>query len=610
MSDKTHFSLIRDNFREIYSIQKHEGPSEKAIVASLWNSRLYNSNSGFGKFWKVVYLILGNKIAEKRLSMALSKTQFVFNEQLKGIQTIVDQYHTYINQKSNGGEIDEKKYLSCRWHLTSWYNATNPFLSLVHQQKLSSQTQTFFQEHLTLSKDNHPPFACEALFKRVSHLQRILDLEGLYQGPLPYAIFQKLATGKELTRAEKSEITKWIQFINKQGDKITIHFFHRFLKSLVDEFQEAGSSLARLEMGLVDRECKLFLQRDLEHLQWRNQLKPGDTIECNGKTLILGERIGVKQEGFDQTVHFSIQDDPKKIVSIGVNESILGLKKILSEEQGFAVKMAEYVEVDATGKCALVEKLSDSLDQFPWTSQKDLVSDEDEDLLAPLAGLIRWFVKEKLSPHHLSPHHLMFDPNGVLKSLKLVLKTTAEDFDFNYLEEFIRKCSAGNSRIFQHLMEASGLREHPYAKFYELVVKNALQASPTSIQQIANSREITDPRIVKRAEELYKEVKELELECLQRIQQDYQVPHKKIIKQVSGQIFSHYQMSSGASLIWPLLKQEVIQTVIKTQNLEGSKISSLEAPKQPNLDSSFKNLPNVSSKECNLKLTNENLGKK
>jgi hypothetical protein len=586
---KLKIGLLGSNLQELYSTKDNANP---VLVASPFRKKIFNSSSGWGRVYSALYLVLGKNRRAKRLHTVVVHTHDLFNEHAKFMQGTLEQYHQYVAQASKGQQPNAKQYLRCRWVLTRWYDATHVFLDNVHKQP-NSPLQEFLKSNLLSSPKDPSPFTCEPLFKRVSCVQKILDIEGLFQKPLPYAALHKLATSAQLTQQERDDIDKWIQFLNVHSKKFSVHFFHRFLKSLINEFPQGGPipNLTKLEMGLVDRECKIFLQRDLKHLSWREQLRPGNVVLCNSKQIVLGERIGVKKEGFDQTIHFAVVGDPHKIFTVGVNEAILGLKKALSEEQGFAVRMASYIEIDASGKCALVEKLSESLNQYPWTSQKDQLSAADQDLISPLSGLINWFVKEKISPHHLSPRHLMFDAAGELKSLKLVLKTPSEDFDFNFLENFVCECAAGNRRVFQHLMEASGLHEHPYAKFYEKIVKNALQRNTTTVSMQADLDSITDSRIEEQAQKLYQQISELEMECVQKIQQQCQIAPQKLISAVSKQIYSQYQMSSGAGIIWPGLKQDVIEAVIKQQNLtvfvEDSGVDTKETHTLPSIAKGF-----------------------
>jgi len=576
---KLQIKSLGSNLQELYSTKDNVAIQE-ALIASPLRKKIYNANSGWGRIYAVIYLVLGKNRRSKRLHVVVVHTHELFSEHAKFIQSTLEQYQKYVSQVSKGQNPETKQYLRCRWILTRWYDATHVFLDNMHKQP-NSPLQEFLKSNLLTPLKDSPPFLCESIFKRVSRVQKILDIEGLFQKPLPYAALHKLAISTQLNQREKEDIDKWIQFLNIHSKKFPVHFFHRFLKSLINEFPQEGPvpNLAKLEMGLVDRNCKIFLEKDLEHLSWREQLRPGSVVICNSKEIVLGERIGAKTDGFDQTIHFAIKGEPQKVLTIGVNEAILGLKKILSEEQGFAVKMASYIEVDASGKFAIVEKLSESLNQFPWTSQKHQLSFEDQDLIAPLSGLINWFVKEKISPHHLSPRHLMFDPTGELKSLKLVLKTPSVDFDFNFLENFVCECAANNRRVFQHLMEASGLHGHPYSKFYEKIVKNSLQRNPTTVAMQANLDSITDSRIEMQAQKLYQQISELEMECLQRIQQQCKIAPQKLISAVSKEVLSQYQMSSGAGVIWPGLKQDVIAAVIKQQNLTVT-IEDLEEDKE------------------------------
>ncbi|MBS4167746.1 hypothetical protein [Parachlamydia sp. AcF125] len=555
-------SLIKNNFLEIYSTLDQGEALEKCLVGSLWGNRIYNTQSGWGKIWRVVYFFAGKRLRDRQLQRAFIKTQQIFDQHVKMIEESAGHYSHYIMQKSLKAPINDNAYLKCRQLLTKWFDATDPFLKQVYNK--NPRLQNFFRKQLSPPEEGvSSVFNCKELYLHIKTLQSILDVEELFQGPLPYSIFYKLSHGQEIGEEEKEQLYKWADFLNENKNKMAVRSFHRFLKSLVEEFgrnQASKPSLVKLEMSLVEHRCNFFSQEDPLHLAWRSQLKPGDTIFINGKPFVLGDRIGEKLQGFDRTIHFAIQGDTQKIVTIPVNEAILGIRKSLEADQGYVLKMPTIFEIDATGACAIVERLTTPLN-LDWKSQREQFSKEDEDQVGPLATLILWLVKQQISPAYLSPRHLMFNEQGELKTLKLILKTNS--FDFNTLQAFVLECAAGNLRVFQHLMEASDLHSHAYARFYEIIVRNTLKENPQPIERLANQYSIVDSLIMERAAKLAQEVRQLRLECMDKIRQASKKNEADLSKLVAREILSQYTRSSAAGVIWPSLAPLIQENVMR-----------------------------------------------
>lgn len=675
MTVKLGISLIKDNFVEIHSTLDLGEQIDQFLVGSLWTDHIYNETSGLGKMWKVFYFIVGKRKRDQRLNYIIARTQQAFDQNLKVVEESAAHFSNYIVQKSQGTEINDNAYLKCRSLLTKWFDATHNFLDKVHQK--NPRIHTLFQQRLNFSEDNPPSIlTCEALYHQSQHLQYILDLEGWFQGPLPYRALRKLSLGEELSKEEEQQFKSLMTCLNKYKRKIDIRFFNRFLKSLVEEFGKGGTvkpSLEKLQMAFVNEECEFFLQRDYEHLAWRSQLKSGDILRVNGKEIVLGERIGEKSRGFDRTIHFAIQGDKQKIVSIPINEAILGTRKCLSKEEGYVLRMPEVFEIDASGAYAIMERLADPLD-LNWLSQRDQFAKEDEDRVGALATVINWLHEKKISPANLSPRHLMFSASGELKTLKLILKTAC--FDINMLQAFVLKCSAGNFRVFQHLMEASNLRKDPYGKFYKQIISisldeniefpedqakfvidpcvefykqiigislegniefdedpakfvkelakkdplidsNAIKRALKLVEEIikpqkciekvkqinqlkldililmvfaedpakfvkylARQNSIIDPSVIKRAIMLVEEVKELQIKCIEKVQQNKQLKRDDLVLRVSNEILRQYKISNALGVIWPSLADHVQEAIFKNEEALAATEAALAAGRE------------------------------
>jgi len=376
-----------------------------------------------------------------------------------------------------------------------------------------------------------------------------------------------------MSGGDSKEIDEWIGKINEPGSQIPMRLLHKALSTIVEHLKSrhpgsATADLARLELALVDRKvdpkvdpkvdhsCKLLLQKDARHIRWRSALKTGDALYCNGKTWILGDQIGKKNSDEDHNLIYALKDDPDHVVQIGMNEALLGMKQKLSCDFGFGVRMAEFKELDPLGRFAIVEKLS--APQFDWTSCKGKVSKADQDSALALKGLLKWLLEKQATPHNFSPKYLMFDPQGQLKCVKLSLKG---EFDFNALEDFALSCAAGNLTIFQYLMGKSELNGHEFAKFYRKIIEDVLKGENTAIEVLGDG--IVDSRVIDRGKALGQQVLQLQAECCGLIlEKRRRSSPKDLAQQVGKQIFRHYERTLAAGILWPSLKDDVVQALL------------------------------------------------
>ena len=307
-------------------------------------------------------------------------------------------------------------------------------------------------------------------------------------------------------------------------------------------------------------------------------MKKGDVLTCNGKQYILGERIGQKAIGDDNNYIFAIENDKDMLVMVGINEAVLALKQKLSEEYEWGIKGVEYKYIDPRGRFALVERLHDPLGGHQWTSTDEVITEEDQEVASPMAGLLDWMVQQEKTPLNFSPKYLMFDKDGQLKSLKVTMEKYKEkseeegplkvepDFDYNSLEQFAYECAGGNLRIYKYLMECSGLKTHKYAKYYSIMLENGLKGEKITAANQAGMEQITDPRIVDRGEALAKEVVLLREKCCLSVQKSLGgIVPKNLKEMVDEKIISFYEKNRSAGILWASMDIQVVSGILFEQ---------------------------------------------
>jgi hypothetical protein len=566
--------LLTDNLQEIHAAA-FSGKKGLNITPNIWGTRIYVSSAGWGRLWTWLYdslfgAFFGKNLKRKKLKQAMQHTHRLFQEQSTIISKQSNLFQTYLLKKSKGEKVDEKAFHGIRGSLISWYDATHPFLKLLKTKENAALIELI---RLSFSTET-TPFACGSTIQEISHYKKILHLEGLLEAPIPYFTLFKASKIKELKNEDVKILENFIKKVNQVEDKLQIRTFHRLLGTLINIFQknvatqteEAIPNLAGLELELVDRGCKIFLQKDLKHLDWRYSLRPGDKLICNGSELTLGDPIGQQGEDRSNNLIFSIQNDNGKVVSIGINEAVHALKHKIGIDHGWGIKSVKYQGIDLKGRFAVLERLHDPLEGYQWKSGVDHIHREDENVATPLAKLLQWLLEQERTPLNFSPKYLMFNIKGRLKCLKVALEG---EFDFNALEQFAWQCAAGNSKIFEVLMEASGMCEHVFAKFFLKMVINSLEGDDQDAGDIAASMQISDPRIVDRGKILFGEVTQLKERCIKKLKRTYEIPsHLDLPKELGEAILDCYTFTSAAGILPAYLENDVIETVVKTEQLQ------------------------------------------
>lgn len=467
-------------------------------------------------------------------------------------------------------QTQNAQWQNAQWGMLKWYEATAQFLKLAKTSEkikfffnkvfgpLTADAQTYVNERpeskrVELKPENlevieHPFQLRYPLLKcyyKIAHFIRVSNCK------VPFGLLTRLFLSKKesMRKGDIEKLKKWIKSLN--GNKVlTQKLFHNFLIQLQEHIKEyhlskaaRPAAMAEVQFELAKLGCHLLIQPDPEHYKWAQSLKPGDTVECNGKKIILGQELGRKIDEDDNNFYFEIEDDPKQVVWIGNSPLAISLQVEGARQATKRIRLTEVNEIDKEGKCALVKRLHIRLSDMKWSSTSSELTLEDKDLIAPLLEHFKFFLMENYTPKDFNLKYLGYTEEGMLVCTKI---TNLEPFSINSLEKTAFETT--NPHIFKHLMKESGILEHAQAKFFKSIVKNSLESDKAAEEARYDSfmQEIEDPRITKQSIALAKEIRAIKQECM-----------RAKLDQVNEKILKAYESSGSAGMLWPNFSEQI-----------------------------------------------------
>lgn len=554
-----HLGQLKRNLQDIYRAAHQTGNSTLPLVANFSGTRFYPARHFQGRLWRGFYclseLLVGCELQQSSLQKAISNTHALFLKQLTFIQPHATAYATYLKRCGQGYGVREKDYFVARQVITKWNKATSPFIEYM-QHSSSPALKTW------------PFLIAEA--KRLYDFYKIIALEGISEGVLPLASLKKVLKDKPLNSIDHKMLDQWIKKMN--GRAGAVHFIHQGLQGIASQYiKEVNSNekdtAASLEMVLEDKGCKVFQHADAEHMRWRQCLKKGDCVRGKDRQMVLGAELIHTTQLMDRTRVFALEGEDDYVVLFAQNRAALGIRS-LRHRVGvyFGIPPVSLIGVSDDGSFALAERLS-PLCAHVWKSREGCLSLEDQPLINIIQGLLRWLVSSNFTPTGFTPDALMLDASNRLKALKPMSK---ERFDFNALEDFVFKCSAGNRTIHHHLMTKTGLSEHATARFYHHMMAIALKGEVFEAEDLACIYKIGDPKVVDRAIELAKKMVSMRQEICSKVRAllpEYSEGETKgLYKAVGKALMECHKQSQAVSIMWTSLEQEVVEKVVKLIN--------------------------------------------
>lgn len=538
MSD---YELLGSNLREVFSAVHNDRGVPPLLVANLWGERLYDASHGWGRLWKYFYmvaaLLVGEAWQHKILTHALHKTRDIYAKMLPRIKAYCDKYRDYLTQRCIMGPTDNESALEpARFGITDFNDATIGFLKLVQRNDKPLLTQLFREHFHEEMQKGLVPFSTE-LVGVCDGYQKLIDLEGDTEGPLPLRRLTQLSWGQPLD--DDRDLTAFIERVNQLVDsesateatlndedefESVVQRVHAAFKSIHKHLSGVtipgvAPSLERMEAALSNKKCKVFTHKDLAHLHWRSKLKPGSQVSCNGKILTLGEQLGKRPVAEDNNLFFRIKSQPNCVLRISINQALLGINYANSEQlaKSLPIPVVKVHEVDTEGRCAILEELFVPATRMKWDATTVVLSDTDTAQLDQFCDLIAKCLKTyyalNTTPLHLTPEDVMLDSNGDLKFRKVTQQFMG---NFNAKLDFYIKLARGNRVVFNYVMQKSGLAATPEYGFYrqlteEAMKTNAAEMTLAEVQKVARRQQpnpITNPIVIDRALQLYTMVRD------------------------------------------------------------------------------------------------------
>lgn len=529
---------------------------------------------------------------------ALNTTHQVFHQwQTKLLNQDLPKMRAYLGEVSNlkaNDKFDEKPYWQVREDVQNFHLSTHHFLHSIHHDPNVRMRQIF---------DRHFCIKCFDHIEPLEQMYSIIALQGEIGETLPIKALIDASFGKEV---EDASLHKFLK--NLSDKKVSFKLFHSALAAIVKYAQRSKvtlddierknfPSLEKLEEALYTLDSSILSSKHIDHLEWRNTLKPCSEIisirynDDHGQQtairyrFILGNQLGKKQNKFDHSVYFEIKEcfvatrvfskdtldelkyDPlikfheeieeknndietNKVLWISINEAMAGIRESKSETC-YGMNLSQIEFIDNQGRFALIEKLHENYAEFVKIVPK----------------WIRWALKEvENAPISLEPlrdpQSFMFNKDTELKAVKLIKRS--DSFSFNAWEQFIYEASKGDQNTFKKIMLESEMTSLAEAAFIREAVLTSFDKSKFDLLQQCKASSFNDKDILKVATGLQEDMVKLQESCFRQLEPKYgSALSKEMIKEL---LLEGYEKSGGISMLWPSLQDNVISACIKSHS--------------------------------------------
>lgn len=399
-------------------------------------------------------------------------------------------YWIYFDNRSSD-PFTEREERQHRQMIVNFHQATAIFWSFFLKDKhkdLRKPLEPLLNASATLSD--------KIFYKVLKNERGWTQFEEVMQMPIPVSLFSKLHDPSSLSADEEEHLESWINRLNQCKNVISLKQLSVILKEAHSIIHLQGFSPLTLQdlLHWIDKQgCTILHCEDAAHMDWREKLQPGDKITCNGNELILGKQLSPDKPIDDECKVFELANFPDYVVKIANNRFrlLLEAKKAQDQEEHYGVRLVEKIAnletdpqlpavdgLDREGRCVVLEKLSLPISDHQWTSDATELTQEDEKIALVLANHLfcmhQWFANAQ----NLSLSHLMFDQEGVLKSVRLLKKGPA---NYNEWEAHCLNASKDNPHVLTFLMRVSKLCEHAVAKYYRDAVAYTLKTGENDL---------------------------------------------------------------------------------------------------------------------------------
>lgn len=434
------------------------------------------------------------------------------------------------------GQVDDVREV-----MAACSQATKPFWQLC----LKPPTPSLIAPIKHLVPDSSALIYKNVFYQAFKRAQCLLDLEGILEEDIPITLLAKLNSPNGLSDSENKQLQQWIKKLNQYKAKINPSAFELALNEIVEIINIEGhysTTVDDLILKLDEIGCQIIQQDDPAFVRWKDSLKTGDDIVCNGKRLKLGVEL-IRNEEADEDAEEMNSDDScriftlvgpehtRRVVKIANNRFKLKVEatKAKQEKWHWGIRPTEIISnissineeptygLDKFGICVVLERLQGSLENIEWSSRNLQLAAEDKHKALVLANHLYCMQEWHAMPENLHPKNLMFDGQGVLKILRLSKKVA---FNYNTLEHFCILISKDNPYILRFLMRISQLIHHCVAKFYREAVSYTLKTGKTDLiaRQLPKKHLLPDYR--EQVEKLCKRAKHIREFCFKKIKSE------------------------------------------------------------------------------------------
>lgn len=478
------FDLMRHNLLEIYDAVVTLPNQPLSLVA--WENKLYSVNTSWiGR--RIVFINSVVKLFKcdsqmEQVKIVVQKTHTFFEEYKSTLSEHIAETERALKDWQRGEQENLDQFKTSFRRVLSFQEAAWPFLKLVFHQ--NPRLKGLLTECLN---SEHTFFHDEELVKRIKRLSQIYRLVIHSGGSLPLKAFIKALTMPQLPEEDLEDIQHWIHEMKFFQGTINNRLVSKGLLALVD-FLNQGNRRYHAEdiEAYVLTFHEDYRLPDAKHIAWRNSLN-------------LNSQLCPKVEGFDNTIAFKRPDDT--VLVIAQNRAALRIRNHVRthrSEMLYGPKPYQYLHIDPKGRFAIAPLLR------PISHPQ------------PITGLVKWLVKQPVTPKDLKFEYLAIDPSGLLVSVK----NHAQDTIFNYrsIEDLIYAFVGKNIELYQRIVNETGLIDLPHAGFFrDSLLKGFFQENFTPKELVNNYSPILRHEDIAQAETLYQQARQIALETRQEL---------------------------------------------------------------------------------------------
>jgi len=423
------------------------------------------------------------------------------------------------------GEIEKYDPRAHRHTIVSFQQATEDFWHIFISDR---------KEHIQLRAPLMAYVSPDAFLKNNRIWQAIqkecdwVHCEGTTQKTIPVNTLYKVMKYSPLLTHEKKELQSWLDAIN-QAELLSVATFRHVLHDIVESsgIENMVVALQNLFCWLWQGGCLLLKREDREQMDWRDGLKKGDTITCNGLSLQIGCELGSEKEKIhDRFKIFELSDFPDYVVKIPNNRFCLFIEREKRKEKQYCgFRLVRHIKkiqkkgctpvsgFDEGGKLVILEKLQSVFHASPWKSTDFRLCEEDEKLAKILANHLLYLQQARIAPLPLSPNYLFISKKGTITSSRILIKNPA---NYNKWEKFCVVSSKGNRHVLEFLIRVSKLDRHPIANYYQTAVSSVLKEGKNYLLSLSLPNGHNCPNYDQRAEKLCEAAQKIREECYSR----------------------------------------------------------------------------------------------